>query len=616
MSTQMSPPRREVAVAAPHRLAAEAGARAVAEGGNALDAAIAAAAVLAVVYPHQCSIGGDLIALVRTPSGEVHATLSVGAAARRTPVDEIRAAHERMPGRGPLTVTVPGFTAGLAALAAQGARLDLAEAWRTAADLAERGVPVAAGLAAALRANRSVLAADPGSAAVLLGDGSDSTLRQLAADSNSVPAAEPGSGAVLLGDDGGSARRQLAADPGSAVVLLGDDGGSALRQSAADSNSVPAADPGSDAVLLGDNGGSALRQSAADSNSAAVLPRDDGDSILRQPALAATLMRLAEDPLDLYTGESAALLAAGLRRLGSPLAEDDLAAHRAEVAEPIHRRRGDVCWFVPPPPSQAVALPAVLGRTPGLTAAELLDRSLRVAAARDALLADPRVADVWPKAFYAAADDDGPPISSGGAVKPAGDTVAVTAADTEGYAVSIVASVYQSFGAGLLEPDTGILLHNRGSAFSLDPDHPGFLRPGARPPHTLSPAIAVRGGAEPMLAALGCQGGRAQPWILAQLADDLLRADDLAQVLRRPRWVFGAREIGEAEPTLVVEHESVPADLAEVAAAHGLRTRALGAAWDDAGHVQVALADGRGARGAADPRADGGALTVHGKEPR
>jgi len=61
---------------------------------------------------------------------------------------------------------------------------------------------------------------------------------------------------------------------------------------------------------------------------------------------------------------------------------------------------------------------------------------------------------------------------------------------------------------------------------------------------------------------------------------------------------------------LVVESESVPADLAEVAAAHGLRTRALGAAWDDAGHVQVALVDAAGARGAADPRADGGALTV------
>jgi gamma-glutamyltranspeptidase len=554
----MSPPRREVAVAAPHRLAAEAGARAVAEGGNAVDAAIAAAAVLAVVYPHQCSIGGDLIALVCAPSGEVYATLSVGAAARRTPVDEIRAAHERMPGRGPLTVTVPGFTAGLAALAAQGARLDLAEAWRTAADLAERGVPAAAGLAAALRANRSVLAADPGSAAVLLGDG----------------------------------------------------GGSALRQSAADSDSA-------DVLSRGDgDDDSTLRQLVADSESAnALLPGDD-DTILRQPALATTLMRLAEDPLDLYTGESAALLAAGLRRLGSPLAADDLAGHRAEVAEPIHRRRGDVCWFVPPPPSQAVALPAVLGRTPGLTAAELLDRSLRVAAARDALLADPRVFDVPVKALYAAAEDDGPPIALSGAVKPAGDTVAVTAADTEGYAVSIVASVYQSFGAGLLEPATGVLLHNRGSAFSLDPDHPGFLRPGARPPHTLSPAIAVRGGVDPMLAALGCQGGRAQPWILAQLADELLRADDLARVLRRPRWVFGSREIGEAEPTLVVEHDSVPADLAEVAAAHGLRTRALGAAWDDAGHVQAALADGRGARGAADPRADGGALTVQGEEPR
>jgi len=515
MSPVMSRPAGQVAVAAPHRLATEAGGRAVSRGGNALDAAIAAAAVLAVVYPHQCSIGGDLIALVREPSGEIRATLSVGAAAQQLDVAGIAAGHERMPGRGPLSVTVPGFSAGLAALAGQGALLPLAEAWQYAATLAERGVPVAAGLAAALDANRTVLAADPG-----------------------------------------------------AAVLL-----------------------------------------------------QSGDT-LRQPALAATLAHLAEDPLDLYTGEVAARLAAGLRRLGSPLTGDDLAAHRAELAEPIRHQRGDVSWFVPPPPSQAVALLAVLGARSGLSAAELLDRSLRVASVRDALLADPRVADVPLAEFFAAADTDGSrvPIPARGVPKPAGDTVAVTAVDTDGRAVSIVASVYQSFGAGLLEPDTGIVLHNRGSAFSLDPEHPGRLRPGARPPHTLSPAIAVHTGAAPAVAALGCQGGRAQPWILAQLADAVLspsappeappRADDLTALLRRPRWVFGAREIGAAEPTLVVETGSVPADLAAVAAAHGLRTRALGTTWDEAGHVQVALVDDAGARGAADPRADGSALTV------
>ena len=60
----------DVALAAPHPAAVEAGRAAVAAGGNALDAALAAAAALTVVYPHQCSIGGDLIAVVRPAGGD------------------------------------------------------------------------------------------------------------------------------------------------------------------------------------------------------------------------------------------------------------------------------------------------------------------------------------------------------------------------------------------------------------------------------------------------------------------------------------------------------------------------------------------------------------------
>ncbi|WP_040598653.1 gamma-glutamyltransferase, partial [Patulibacter medicamentivorans] len=60
-----------VAVAAPHGGAVDAAEAAVAAGGNAIDAALAAAAVLVVAYPHQCSLGGDLTALVRRPDGRV-----------------------------------------------------------------------------------------------------------------------------------------------------------------------------------------------------------------------------------------------------------------------------------------------------------------------------------------------------------------------------------------------------------------------------------------------------------------------------------------------------------------------------------------------------------------
>src|SRR5688500_10116499 len=67
-----------------------------------------------------------------------------------------------MPERGPLTVTVPGVVAGWAAVGGLGARLGWADWLGPAGTLAREGVPVSAGLAAAIRAERAVISADPG----------------------------------------------------------------------------------------------------------------------------------------------------------------------------------------------------------------------------------------------------------------------------------------------------------------------------------------------------------------------------------------------------------------------------------------------------------------------
>jgi len=201
-----------------------------------------------------------------------------------------------------------------------------------------------------------------------------------------------------------------------------------------------------------------------------------------------------------------------------------------------------------------------------------------------------------------------PPPAGAEGPRPSGDTVAVSAVGADGTAVSLIQSLFHGFGAGLLDPDTGIVLHNRGSMFRLDPHHPGRIEPGSRPPHTLCPTVAV---GEDTVLAVGCQGGRSQPWILAQLAADALAGDDPAAVVARPRWI-----IDGPEPVLVLEPGVPGADeLAARASGLGLAVTTVPGAHDGAGHVQIARLRGAGLDAASDPRADGiGAVLRPGPE--
>ena len=453
----------------------------VSRGGNALDAALATAAALTVVYPHQCTIGGDLIAVVRTPDGQVRAVLSIGAAAAEFDV----AGLTRMPTYGPLSVTVPGVVAGWAAIAGLGARLGWDEWLAPAIGLARDGVGYSDGLSRAIR----------------------------------------------------EAASRVAADPGLAEVF--------------------------------------------------------GRDRLVQPALAESLEQIAGDWRSFYRGSLGERLALGLAKLGSPLTAADLAAHQAEIVEPLTTRAYGASWFAAPPPSQGATFMAVLG------SADLLRDAQDARLAREALLGDPRTAPVDMDGLLLRRDRQSAPIEPG---PPAtGDTVAVTAVDSDGTAVTLIQSVFGEFGAGLLDPGTGIVLHNRGSLFRLDPAHPARLTPGSRPPHTLCPAIAVR---DDTVLALGSQGGLSQPWILAQVAIDALDGADPNAAVARPRWILG-------ETDLILETGVPDADrLAAEAAALGLGVTTVPAPHDRAGHVQMARLRGTTLDAASDPRADGSAVLV------
>jgi gamma-glutamyltranspeptidase/glutathione hydrolase len=132
-------------VATSQTLASAAGLAALQRGGNAIDAAVAAATVLAVVEPSMNGLGGDLFALVHdAKSGRVHALNAGGRApAAATPAEFARRGLAEMPASGVLSVTVPGVVSGWAALLERFGTISLAEALAPAIQHALDGFPVA-----------------------------------------------------------------------------------------------------------------------------------------------------------------------------------------------------------------------------------------------------------------------------------------------------------------------------------------------------------------------------------------------------------------------------------------------------------------------------------------
>ena len=229
---------------------------------------------------------------------------------------------------------------------------------------------------------------------------------------------------------------------------------------------------------------------------------------------------------------------------------------------------------------------------------------------RSEYLADPRLAEVDTKALVYEDIRAATPIGDAFAARsvPRGDTVGVATADSDGWAVSLIQSVYHAFGSGLVDPDTGILFHDRGTSFSLDGESPNVLAPRKRPLHTLMPVIVTREGE--LSHVLSTMGGQGQPQILTQVLLRMLDGASAADAVAAPRAVVGQQALGCTDDSVVVEAD---ADAATLASLHEssfeiVDVPAYSEALGQANAIRAG-ADGE-LTAAADPRADGSAVVV------
>ena len=260
---------------------------------------------------------------------------------------------------------------------------------------------------------------------------------------------------------------------------------------------------------------------------------------LRQPALAATLRTVADDGhrRDLRWGDRRALAAflasARLRddhrRPRRPRGADHRAARRRGARRDVARRAA--------PDAGRTLLSMLAGVEDGRLD---LHRARAANAARDHLLGDPHGGEIDVEALR----DARAPEDSGVMASPraSGDTVAMTAVDEEGRAVTLIQSLYAHFGSGLLEPETGIVLHNRGGGFSLERGPPRLPRPRRAPAAHAVPVDGPRGRRDHRLRLPGRPRAAADPGpgrrAVADPSSDLqaaVGAPALDRRRRRPR---------------------------------------------------------------------------------
>jgi gamma-glutamyltranspeptidase/glutathione hydrolase len=430
-------------VATSDPLAAQAGLEILQQGGNAIDAAVAAAAVLDVTSQNDTGIAGDLFALVYSAEDKkLYALNSAGwAPTGWTPkYFKETLGLERVPGTGVNAATVPGAISGYDALLTRFGTMGFQETFDRAAQLAEEG------WGQAERRHRDLL---------------------------------------------------------SAIDKLRND---------ADSNSI----------FLQNSEAPALY------------------SIIRNPDLASALRMIQAEGRDaFYNGAIADAIVEKVQAEGGVMNHADLAEYKSEWIEPISTNYHGYDVFQLPPPGQGFAALEMLNilevcapvHNLNLSAlgpsnanywhfmveAKKLAYSDLQAYNGDPLFSDIPVEKLLSKSYAATlCDRIDMNIASEPSVKGGldGGTIYLTTADRWGNMVSFIHSIFSVYGSGATIPPYGMMLHNRGVAFSLEEGHPNQVAPRKRPFHSIIAGFVMKDD-EPLMT-FGNMGGSVQPETHAQ----------------------------------------------------------------------------------------------------
>lgn len=501
-----------------HPLASEVAIDMLRAGGSAADAAVAAAAALAVVEPHMTGIGGDCFCLIAQPGYPVWGYNGSGRAAAAADAATLwKGGTRAIDLHSPHSVTVPGAVEAWSAVLAGHGRFGLDRALAPAIRYAEGGFPVAPRIAYDWMLAENILRADAGASRHFLVNGK-----------------------------------------------------------------APAA----------------------------------GD-VMRFPALAATLKAIAARGPKAFYEEAAADIVATLAPRGSWLTRDDFAAHRGNVVTAISSDYRGLDIVELPPNGQGLVALVMLNILENFDLASLaadgaerlhiaLEAARLAYGVRDAHVADEAfmrlaVPPLIDKGFahgLAGRIDPGKRVKLPPAPTPGSDTVYLTVVDRDRMAVSFINSLYGEFGSGIATENTGIMLHNRGACFVVDPAHPNAIGPSKRPMHTIMPALGIRDGRCEL--AFGVMGGSFQPMGHAHVITNLLDYGmDPQAAVDSPRVFY------EGETTVV--ERTVSAAAIDGLTARGHRVTVRERPWG--GGQAIAIDWKRGVLiGASDGRKDGCAI--------